>query len=83
MIFMNKNKYDFWISKKLSEGYSLNDISNNIDTFLKQDPKNIMKKKSISKKVYEERKKFLLQCKKIIDHDYKLIAGIKVKRKYF
>ena len=40
---MNYNKHDSWISKKLSEGYTLNDISNNIDTFLKQDPKNIMK----------------------------------------
>ena len=80
---MNYNKHDSWISKKLSEGYTLNDISNNIDTFLKQDPKNIMKKKSISKKAYDERKEFLLQCKKKIDHDYKLIANIKVKRKYF
>lgn len=80
---MNYNKHDSWITNKLSEGYTLNDISNNIDTFLKQDPKNIMKKKSISKKVYEERKDFLINVKKLIDHDYKLIANIKVNRKYF
>ena len=80
---MNYNKCDSWINKKLLEGESLESISNKIDKFLKKSSNFVIKEKSISKKAYDERKEFLVQCKKKIDHDYKLIAGIKVNRKYF